>query len=247
MPLDHWDSLWLTLLIALAAALYASVGHGGASAYLAVMALFGVAPDVMKPSALVLNILVSSIALYHFHRAGCFDPRLFWPFAFASIPFALVGGLIQLPGQWFKSLVGIVLLVAALRLLLVRAAKAHETRGPSKLVSGFTGGVIGIVAGLTGTGGGIFLSPLLIWMHWADARRTAAVSAAFVLLNSVAALAGNFLTAPRVPSAVLYWAPAAVIGGLIGSMLGSRRLALDALRLLLALVLFIAAAKLILR
>lgn len=242
------DVLLLSLLILLAAALYSSVGHGGASGYLAAMALFGLTPAAMKPTALCLNLLVASLATFRFWRAGCFSWRTFWPFAVASIPLAFVGGALTLPATIYKQIVGLVLLFAAVRLFLHTRAKEEtlQTRQPPLWLAMLLGAGIGLLSGLTGVGGGIFLSPLLLLQRWADVRRTAGVSAAFILVNSAAGLLGNLASVKALPAALPFFALAAVAGGLVGSELGSRRLPPPALRRLLALVLVIAGVKLIL-
>jgi uncharacterized membrane protein YfcA len=243
----HTDVLLLSLLILFAAALYSSVGHGGASAYLAAMALFGLAPAVMKPTALCLNLLVASLGTYRFWRAGFFSWRTFLPFAAASVPFAFVGGALTLPAGVYKPVVGVVLLFAAVRLFMhARAiAREGEARLPPLWVASLLGAGIGFLSGLTGVGGGIFLSPILLLMNWADVRRTAAVSAAFILVNSAAGLLGNLASVKSLPAALPYLAVAALVGGLVGSELGSRRLPPLAVRRLLSLVLVIAGVKLI--
>jgi uncharacterized protein len=241
------EILLLSLLVMLAAALYSSVGHGGASGYLAAMALFGLAPAVMKPTALCLNLLVASLATYRFYRAGCFSWRTFLPFAAASVPFAFVGGAITLPTTIYKQIVGVVLLYAAVRLFLYAGKKneAGETRRPPLWLALLLGALIGLLSGLTGVGGGIFLSPILLLANWADVRRTAGVSAAFILVNSAAGLLGNLASVRALPAAIPYLAAAALAGGLVGSELGSRRLPPPAIRRLLALVLVVAGVKLI--
>ncbi|HEY0081272.1 MAG TPA: sulfite exporter TauE/SafE family protein, partial [Pyrinomonadaceae bacterium] len=172
------DVIILSILILAAAALYSSVGHAGASGYLAAMALFGLAPATMKPTALCLNILVASVATFRFARAGCFHWPLFWPFAVASVPLAFVGGALTLPTTIYKQIVGLTLLYAAVRLFLFTSAKAGAaaeagTRNVPLAAAMLSGGVIGLLSGLTGVGGGIFLSPLLLLLGWADTRRTA--------------------------------------------------------------------------
>jgi uncharacterized membrane protein YfcA len=242
------DILLLSLLVLLAAALYSSVGHGGASAYLAAMALFGLAPAVMKPTALCLNLLVASLTTFRFYRAGYFSWRTFLPFAAASVPFAFLGGALTLPTNVYKPIVGVVLLFAAVRLFLRARAKAGanaETRPPPLWLAALLGAGVGLLSGLTGVGGGIFLSPVLLLAGWADARRTAGVSAAFILVNSAAGLLGNLTSVKSLPAALPYLALAALAGGLVGSELGSRRLPSPAIRRLLALVLVIAGVKLI--
>ncbi|MCA1567820.1 MAG: sulfite exporter TauE/SafE family protein [Acidobacteria bacterium] len=241
------DVIILSLLILAAAALYSSVGHAGASGYLAAMALFGLAPATMKPAALCLNVLVATIATFRFRRAGCFHWPLFWPFAVASLPLAFVGGAITLPTTIYKQVVGLTLLYAAVRLFLYTRAKAEAaaTRPAPLAAAVLSGGLIGLLSGLTGVGGGIFLSPLLLLMGWADTRRTAGVSAAFILVNSIAGLLGNLTNQQTLPPALPYFALAAIGGGVIGSEFGSRRLANVTIRRLLAVVLVVAGVKMI--
>lgn len=234
----------LTLGVLLIAFLYSSVGHAGASGYIAVMALFSVAPGVIKPTALALNILVASLAAYQFWRAGHFSWRLFWPFGLIAIPMAFLGGFLNLPTQAFKILVGIVLLVSAAR-FLIHPPEESEPQAPSKALALGTGAGLGLLAGLTGTGGGIFLTPLVIFMHWARTKTASAVSAVFILGNSIAGLAGNVSATQQIPALVLPLAAAVVIGGAAGSYLGSRKLPHSAIKRLLAIVLIIAGSKLI--
>ncbi len=236
----------LALLIFLAAILYSSVGHAGASGYLAAMALMNVSPDVMKPTALFLNIIVATIATARFAGAGCFSWSVFWPFAIASIPLSFVGGAIRLSGHYYRVAVGIVLLYAAVRLIISAARKGQKTVTAAPLPAALIAGAgIGLLSGLTGTGGGIFLSPLLLLAGWAEVRVCAGVSAAFVLVNSVAGLAGNFSSVHRLPPHIAYLAVAAGLGGVIGSELGSRRFAPTTMKYLLGAVLVIAGCKLI--
>lgn len=220
--------------------LYSSVGHGGASGYLAAMALFGVSATLMKPAALVMNIVVAGLVFVRLWRAGFFHARLFWPFALGSIPLAYLGGAIQLHEQPYQYLVAAALFVAAWRLLVT----GHEppTRAAPRLgVALPVGAGLGFVSGLTGVGGGIFLSPLLLLLRWANMRTTAAVSAAFILVNSVAGLAGLLSAGVKLPSGLPWMTLAALAGA--GSELAVRRLAPVRLRQLLGVVLVIAAAK----
>lgn len=237
------QSLLLAGAFLIAAVLYSSVGHAGASGYLAVMAFVGMPAPMMRPTALVLNLLVASIATIRFTRAGLFSWSLFWPFALGSIPLAFIGGAIALPGHWYRTLVGIVLWVAAARLILnLTLAKPAP---PPTLVAVGCGAAIGLLAGLTGTGGGIFLSPLLLFMGWAETRQTGGVAAAFILVNSAAGLAGNPASLGHLPTELPLWAAVAVIGGLIGADIGSRRIGTPTFRRLLAAVLVVAGIKLI--
>jgi uncharacterized protein len=241
------SELLLATGISIAAILYSAVGHGGASGYLAAMALFGVDPAVMKPTALVLNIIVAAIATTKFYRAGCFDRSLFWQFAIGSIPCAFLGGSIAIPTQIYKPIVGIVLLYAATRLGLIKASLPPQQplSRPIWLVIPL-GMVIGLLSGLTGVGGGIFLSPLLLLMGWATMKQTAGVSAAFILVNSISGLLGYLTKFPTLPSSLWLWSILAAVGGWIGSEYGSKRIGNRRLQLLLAVVLAIAGVKLIL-
>jgi uncharacterized protein len=237
--------VFLTAAILVVAFLYSSVGHAGASGYIAVMSLFNLAPAAIKPTALILNILVACIATWQFWRAGHFSWRLFWPFAALSVPMAFVGGWIDLPTHVFKVLVGVVLLFSAFRFLYGGAADVVEQE-PPRVAAISLGAALGLLSGLTGTGGGIFLTPLLLFKRWARARTAAAVSALFILVNSIAGLLGNFGSTRNLPSYALVLAAAAVIGGAVGSHLGSRHFRPVAIKRSLALVLLIAGAKLIL-
>ena len=184
----------LGALILIVGFMYSSVGHAGASGYLAVMALMGIAPDVMKPTALILNILVAMIGTAQFMRAGHFDWKLFWPFAAASVPLAFLGGMIKLPPEYYKPFIGLVLLFSAWRIAAVAMRSKTRVEPPVREVSMpialNAGAVLGFVSGLTGVGGGIFLSPLLLLFRWAAPKKTAAVSAAFILVNSISGIAG---------------------------------------------------------
>lgn len=237
----------LALLIFAAAMLYSSVGHAGASGYLAAMALFGLAPAVMKPTALTLNILVATIATVKFYRAGYFSWRLLLPFTVASIPCAFIGGYITLPGHAYKTIVGVIMLFAAYRLFRVagKAVEQTEVKHIPLWAALLSGAVIGLLSGLTGTGSGIFLSPLLLFMGWAETRQSSGLSAAFILVNSIAGLLGNVSSVGALPTSIFIFAPAAIIGGFIGAEYGSKHIAGANLRRLLAVVLIIAGLKLI--
>lgn len=229
------------------AALYGSVGHAGASGYLAVMALVGVAPERMKPTALALNILVASIAVLNFRRAGVFYPRTTLPFVLGSVPMAFIGGMIHPSSAWYRPLLALVLAVAALRLLVRRAPRGDgggEPQAPFASAA-LIGAAIGLVSGFTGTGGGIFLTPLLIFLGWSTVRQSAGISSLFILANSLAGLLGNAAAAGGVlgPETLLL-ALAAGVGGFVGSWLGANRLPERPLSLLLGVVLLIAALKL---
>ena len=235
---------FLALAIFIVAFLYSCVGHAGASGYIAVMSLFSLAPTVIKPTALVLNILVACIGTWQFWRAGHFSWRLFWPFAVLAIPMAFLGGYINLPTHVFKVIVGIVLLFSAAGFLF-RPPEDSVAEEPSPLVAIPIGAGLGLLSGLTGTGGGIFLTPLLLFRRWARAKVAAAVSAPFILVNSASGLLGNLSSTKLFPSFAIVLAIAAVIGGTAGSYLGSQRFEHTTIKRLLAIVLLIAGFKLI--
>jgi uncharacterized protein len=245
MPVS--ETLIIAILFFAAAALYASVGHAGASAYLAVMGLYNFAPSVMKPTALALNILVALVATLKFHRAGLFSWRLFWPFAVVSVPAAFIGGATALPADWYQVVVGIVLLYAAVWMFLssLKPLKVAPHSAPlwAALVAGLA---IGFLSGLTGVGGGIFLSPLILYLGWAETRATSGIAAPFILVNSIAGLLGHFSSVAQLPPNIPIWGVAVVLGGWIGASYGSRRAPPPVLRRLLALVLIVASVKLIL-
>jgi uncharacterized membrane protein YfcA len=244
MPVS--ETLIIAILFFVGAALYSSVGHGGASSYLAVMGLFSLAPEIMKPTALALNILVAGIATFKFYRAGLFSWRLFWPFAVASIPAAFIGGATMLPGRAYKILVGVVLLYAAVWMFRSSLKPlSKEAHLPPIWAALAWGAAIGFLSGLTGVGGGIFLSPLLLYMGWAETRAASGVAAPFILVNSIAGLLGHFSSVSLLPSNIPIWGIAAVVGGWIGASYGSKRAPAPVLRQLLSLVLVVAGVKLI--
>jgi uncharacterized membrane protein YfcA len=237
-------ALLIILAIFVVAVLYSSVGHGGASGYLAVMAFWAVAPEVTRPTALVLNLFVASIGTVQFYRAGYFSWRIFLPFAVASIPMAFVGGMIHLPTDVYKIVLGVVLMLAAVR-LAIHLKSDDQVKDPPIIACLLIGAAIGLLSGMVGVGGGIFLTPVLLLMHWAETRVAAGVSVLFILVNSIAGLAGNYAQVSALPSNVWIWIAAAVAGGLVGSTLGSKRFDSITLRRVLAVVLLFAGVKLI--
>ncbi|MBI3773074.1 MAG: sulfite exporter TauE/SafE family protein [Gammaproteobacteria bacterium] len=242
------DAILLAGLIFAAALLYAAVGHGGASGYLAAMALFGIAPATMKPTALALNVLVASIGTYRFARAGHFDRRLFLPLVLCSAPAAFIGGYWQLPAVFYAPLLGVVLAYTALWMWR-GAPTSHQERihTPPTLPLLISGAGIGLLSGLTGVGGGIFLSPLMIMLAWAPTRTVSAIAAPFILVNSIAGLIGLSSAGISWPQSLPLWALLALVGGLIGAEYGSRYLSTPYIRRALALVLVVAALKMIAR
>lgn len=235
----------LALCIMVGAVLYSSVGHAGASAYIAIMALFGVPTAVMRPTALALNVIVASLASFRFTRAGLFRWRVLWPFLVSAVPAAYVGGGIHLPSEIYRPMIGVVLWIAAFRLFRPAPLKAEtQSKDPPIALALLAGAGIGLLAGLTGTGGGIFLSPLLLFMNWSPVKSASGVAAVFILLNSISGLLGNINAVGNLPPQLPLFAAAALVGGLIGTTMGIR-LATDRITKLLGVVLVIAGAKMI--
>lgn len=243
----------LPLAIGLVALLYASVGHAGATGYIAVMTLLGVPTALIRPTALSLNVIVATIASIHFFRAGHFRARLFWPLAVASVPCAFIGGTITLPMAAFEAVLGGVLLASSARMLLDARRPYSDEHAvtepplvgrPTILWVGI-GGLIGFLSGLTGVGGGVFLTPALLALGAAPVKTIAAVTAPFILVNSLAGLGGGLLTGRPFPAAGLPVIAAAVLGGAIGSHVGAFHLPARTLRLLMAAVLAFASVKLL--
>jgi uncharacterized membrane protein YfcA len=229
------------------ALLYSTVGHAGASGYLATMALLSFTPAVMKPTALALNIIVALVTTIRFAMAGHFSWRLFWPFALASVPMAYLGGGMHIDATIYKILVGIALVFAAVHLIIrskVATDDPERATYPGIGASLAVGGGLGFLSGVTGVGGGIFLSPVLIILHWAGLRRTAAVAAAFILLNSISGLSGYLQKGGAFPDHIVFWSGMVVFGGFIGSTLGATRFNSPVLRVLLGVMLGMAGMKL---
>lgn len=240
------EDIILTALILAAALLYSCVGHAGASGYLAAMALMGVSPAVMRPTALVLNILVALIATARYYQAGMLSWHLLWPLVLASMPFAYLGGVLTLPGHIYKPLVGTMLVYAAWCSFRTANHTAHTvTARPHISALLLAGAGLGFLSGITGVGGGIYLSPLLLFFRWAEVKAISGIAAAFILVNSVAGLLGVITSAPALPSALPYWAVAAVVGGYAGAEYGSKHADNPTIQKLLAVVLLIAGAKMI--
>lgn len=243
--MDTQDNPLLLIGLAVAAFLYASVGHGGASGYLAVMGLAELSPATMKPAALALNVVVAGIGSWKYLRAGAFNWQVFWPFAVVSIPMAYVGGAISIPAEVYKPLVGAALLFAAWRMVL-STRQLEVPRRPLKLwLALVAGAAMGLLSGLTGVGGGIFLSPLLLLLGWAGTRETSGIAALFILLNSLAGLLGHG-DLSVLPANFPTWMGVVAVFGWLGAELGSRRFRLPVIRNLLALVLALAGTKMIL-
>jgi hypothetical protein len=230
------------------ATMYSTVGHAGASGYLAVMALASMGPEVMRPTALTLNILVASLTVYRFYRARFFFWRGLWPFLLGSVPMAAVGGSIHLPRGSYYAAVGAVLLVSAAYLVwraFMRTAIPERVLGVKRVPAVALGAVIGLLSGLTGVGGGIFLSPILLMLKWAGPRTTAGISAPFILVNSCIALAANAVSVQQVPSELPWLGTAALAGALVGTWLGLEKLNQKGLLQVLAIVMALAGTKLL--
>jgi uncharacterized membrane protein YfcA len=208
------------------------------------MSLAGLSAGVIKPTALVLNIFVACLSTWQFCSAGHFRWRVFWPFALLSVPLAFLGGYLNLPAPAFKILVGIVLLFSAVRFLMKQKPEG-EPREPKLAVSLPVGGALGLLSGLTGTGGGIFLTPLLILMKWARTKTASATSALFILVNSISGLAGNVSSTKSLPSGFAPLVATVLVGGAAGSYLGSHKFSAETIKKLLACVLLVAGYKLI--
>jgi uncharacterized membrane protein YfcA len=207
------SELLLAACMFLGAALYTSVGHAGASAYIALMALLGIAPAVMRPTALALNILVAAFTSFRYLWAGLFRWRTLWPFLIGAIPFAFIGGAIQLPGQFYRPLVGVILLIAGVRFLWPKELTSNrEPRAPPITARVACGAIVGLLSGLTGTGGGIFLSPILLFSGWSDTRTASGVAAVFILCNSIAGLLGNVAIVKALPPNLPIYVAAVLVG-----------------------------------
>jgi uncharacterized membrane protein YfcA len=241
---DLIQSPLLLVLLAVVAFLYASVGHGGASGYLALMSLFAFPVTFMKPTALVLNILVSGISFYFYYRQKEFDWKLFYPFAITSIPFSFLGGMISIETHWYKLILGTVLLFAVARLLGLLGKSQKKLKSINLPLALFIGATIGFLSGLIGIGGGIILSPILLLLGWATMKQTAAVSALFILVNSISGLFGFLSQDGIVPIASTPLIAVVLIGGILGGYYGSTKMNRIALRNVLAVVLLIAVFKL---
>ncbi|MFL5809809.1 MAG: sulfite exporter TauE/SafE family protein [Flavisolibacter sp.] len=232
-------------LLFLIAFLYASVGHGGASGYLALMALFSMTPGIMKPTALLLNLFVSLTSFIQFYRGAHFRWKLFWPFALASVPLAYLGGMVIVDGTIYKKILGFLLIIPILRFYFFANAKVDKQKQPSFILSLVIGGAIGFLSGLIGIGGGILLSPILLLLKWADQKQTAAVSALFIFVNSLSGLAGQLTKGIHFSPDMYLYVVIAFVGGLCGAYFGSLKFKQSFLKNVLATVLVLAAYKLL--
>jgi uncharacterized membrane protein YfcA len=244
MELSLTVTVLISIAVFIAALSFAIAGHTGATAYLAIFAVLGMAPAVIKPSVLTLNLFVGSVAVYKFTRAGHFSWRLTWPFILTSIPFAFLGGLISLPATVYRILVAVVLVYASLRMLFdVPKKNGTQPDAPPIWLCLLLGAGIGFTGGLIGMGGGILLSPILLLTNWAGPQLTAGTIAIFVLVNSLSGLLGYWSASPALPPQLPIWAAVALVGGWIGAEIGSRKLSATTIRRMLGLILLIAGLR----
>lgn len=238
-------SLLFCILLAVVAFLYSSVGHGGASGYLALMVIFAFPVSIMKPSALLLNLFVSGISFFIYFGKNYLKPKLFYPLAIPSVPAAFIGGMIPLENNIYKIVLGVVLILAALRLLGFFSSPERENvkiNIPLALIMGL---VIGLLSGMLGIGGGVILSPILLILGWATIKETATISSLFIFVNSIAGLAGIFVGNKTIPTESFYWVPIAVFGGILGAYYGSGYFSNKVLKYVLSTVILLASVKLI--
>lgn len=232
-------------LLFVVAFLYSSVGHGGASGYLALMALFLISPDVMKPTALMLNLFVSLTSFIQFYRGKHFLWKIFLPLAIASVPMAFIGGMIKLDGEVYKRTLGVFLVFAACRFIFFPNTPVEKLKKSNFYLSLLIGGLIGFLSGLIGIGGGIILSPIILLLRWTDQKQTAAISALFIFVNSAAGLAGQFKHGIEFTNNMVWYVAIAFVGGLFGAYFGALRFKQNILKYVLAVVLLTASVKLL--
>jgi uncharacterized membrane protein YfcA len=235
----------LLLSLFVVAFLYSSIGHGGGSGYLALFAIFGIAPLFMKSTALILNLFVSAIAFFSYYKAGYFRLKLIFPFLLTSIPFAFLGAMIHIDPKIYKFILGIFLLIAIARMLIVPKAVGEAKNSPHFILALIIGAILGFFSGMIGIGGGIILSPLLILMRWANLKEAASASALFIFLNSASGLTGTFQSGLTIEPRIIYWVLIGIVGAILGSYLGSFKLNATKLKYVLSLVLLFASFKLL--
>jgi len=237
---------FLAVCIFIVAMMYASVGHGGASGYLAVMALFSLHPEALKPTALLLNIVVAGVGTYLYCSAGQFSWRVFWPFVITSIPASFFGGYFHLPPQLYRPALGLVLLFAAWRLFVRRDRADYAPQPPRLAIAMLVGAVLGFASGLIGVGGGIFLSPLMVLLGWARVREVSGIAALFILVNSISGLLGHLSSLQHVPEFAPLLAGMALVGGTVGALCGSRHLPVATILKAMSFMLVLAGGKMFL-
>src|ERR1017187_3245656 len=233
------------ILLFVVAFLYSSVGHGGARGYLALMTLFGVATELMKPAALLLNIFVSFVSFYQFYRGGYFKWKLFYPFALASVPMAFIGSLVAIDAVTYKRILGLLLIFAIPRLFGFAGKESAEQKEVNLYLALFIGALIGFLSGMIGIGGGIILSPLILFLSWGNMKQTAPVSALFIFVNSIAGMIGLLLKGNTIHQIIYEWLIIALLGGLLGAYYARKNFSNQLLKQLLGIVLIIASIKLL--
>lgn len=245
MNLFEIENIWIFLVILpIVSFMYSAVGHGGASGYLAMMTLFGFVPETMKPTALLLNLFVAAISFIHYNKTGCFNKKLFITFAVASIPLSFLGGMIEVDASLYKKILAVLLVFAILRILNAFGKESDQIK-ELKIWQGLSvGGSIGFFSGLIGIGGGIILSPIILLMKWGRIKEAAAVSALFIWVNSAAGMGGQLSSGVKIDPQAFILVGIAIIGGVFGSYLGSKKFNNKGLRYMLAFVLAIACVKL---
>lgn len=222
--MDNTSIFWLSLIVFLAAILYSSVGHGGATAYIAAMTIWGLEPVITKPTALILNIVVSAIGTFIYYRSGKFSFRVLWPFLLGSVPLAYWGSTLNVSSVIYRGILGFILIPTGIWIFFKKSNKGKQTKKGKIYLQIILGGVIGFIAGITGIGGGLILSPLLILTNWAEEKKVSGVAAAFILANSIIGIIGYLSVSKFPPSFIWYFVAASVIGGLIGSTVGTKYL-----------------------
>lgn len=244
MPEQNFIWLFIPLLF-IVAFLYASVGHGGASGYLALMALFSFSPAIMRSSSLILNIFVSFISFYQYYKGGYFKWKLFWPFIITSIPASFIGAIITLDAFAYKKILAVLLILPILRLLGIIGKESDTIKELNLFWALIIGAIIGLLSGMIGIGGGILLSPIILLLHWGNMKQTAAISALFIFVNSISGLAGLISKGITIDNYIFIWVLIAVTGGIAGAYFGRKQFSNKILKSILAFVLLIASIKLL--